>query len=75
MSAEIKSALKSTPLIIREYVRNLEAENAKLQKSIAKHECNAISNKHKIAELKKELDACIKKGHLTVVVNRDSNKK
>lgn len=75
MSTEIKSALKSAPLIIREYVRSLEAENSKLQKSIAKHECNEISNKHKMAELKKNLDTCIKKGHLTDVIDRNAAKK
>lgn len=71
MSANVKSALKSTSLLIREYVKKLETENAKLQKNIAKLECDGISNKHRINELKKELDKCLKKGHLTVNVNRN----
>jgi predicted nuclease with TOPRIM domain len=70
MSTELTTALKSSPLLIRDYVKNLETENAKLQKTIAKLESNAISSKHKIAELKKELDKCFKKGHLIVNVNR-----
>ena len=71
MSTDIKSALKSASLLIREYVKRLEAENAKLQKNIAKLECDEMSNKHKINELKKELDKCLKKGHLIVNVNRN----
>jgi len=71
MSAHIKAALKSADLIIREYVKKLEAENAKLQRKIAKLECNDISQKHEISALKKKLDAYLKKGHVTVVVNRN----
>jgi len=71
MSTHIKSALKSTDFIIREYVRKLEAENAKLQTKIAKLECNDMSQKHEISALKKKLDAYLKKGHLTVVINRN----
>lgn len=72
MNTDIKTALKSTSVLVREYVKNLETENAKLQKNIAKLECNEISNKHKITELKKELNKLIKKGHITVNVNRNS---
>lgn len=72
MNTDIKTALKSTSVLVREYVKNLEAENAKLQKNIAKLECNEISNKHKITELKKELNKLIKKGHITVNVNRNA---
>jgi len=71
MSTHIKLALKSTDFIIREYVRKLEAENAKLQTKIAKLECSDMSKKHEISALKKRLDAYLKKGHLTVVVNRN----
>ena len=74
MSADIKSALKSASLLIREYVKGLEAGNEKLQKNIAKLESSEISSKHKINELKKELDKCLKKGHLTVSVNRNIKK-
>lgn len=72
MNTDIKTALKSTSVLVREYVKNLEAENVKLQKNIAKLECNEISNKHKITELKKELNKLIKKGHITVNVNRNA---
>ena len=57
-------------LIIREYVRKLEAENARLQRKIARLECNDMSQKHEISALKKKLDAYLKKGHLTVIVRR-----
>ncbi|MDH5710659.1 MAG: hypothetical protein OEZ15_03205 [Gammaproteobacteria bacterium] len=72
MDMDIKSALKSAPLLIREYIKELKAENRKLQKSIAKLESSKTSNDHKITELKKELNKCLKKGHLTVTVNRDA---
>ena len=72
MNTDIKTALKSTSVLVREYVKNLETENVKLQKNIAKLECNEISNKHKITELKKELNKLIKKGHITVNVNRNA---
>ena len=71
MSAHIKAALKSADFIIREYVRKLEAENAKLQRKIAKLECNDMSQKHEISALKKKLNAYLKKGHITVLVNRN----
>lgn len=64
----IKSAIQSSQLPIREYVRNLESENAKLQRKIAKFQCNDLSQKNEISALKKKLNAYLKKGHLTVVV-------
>ena len=72
MGTHIKLALKSTDFIIREYVRTLEAENAKLQTKIAKLECNDISQKHEISALKKKLNAYLKKGHLTVGIDRNA---
>ena len=71
MSVHIKAALKSVDLIIREYVKKLEAENARLQRKIAKLECNDMSQKHEISALKKKLNAYLKKGHITVIVNRN----
>jgi len=65
-SQTLNLALKSADLVLRDYVRNLELENAKLQKQIAKLECASTSYKHKIAALQKELNAYLKKGHITV---------
>jgi predicted RNase H-like nuclease (RuvC/YqgF family) len=70
----LKLLLKSSQLPVREYVRHLELENAKLQKQIAKLECTNMSHKNKIAALKKELNKDLKKGHLTVIVNRNVGK-
>jgi hypothetical protein len=67
----LKLLLKSSQLPVREYVRHLELENAKLQKQIAKLECTNMSHKNKIAALQKELNKYLKKGHLTVIVNRN----
>jgi len=43
MSMHFKLALKSADLVVREYLRNLEMQNAKLQKEIAKLECTNMS--------------------------------
>ncbi|HNV89127.1 MAG TPA: hypothetical protein PKL53_09215 [Methylotenera sp.] len=70
----LKLLIKSSQLPVREYVRNLEAENTKLQKQIAKLECNNISQKHEVSALKQKLNAYLKKGHVTVVLNKfDAN--
>ena len=76
MSASIKLALRDADLVVREYVRNLEAQNAKLQKEIARFECSKMDYKITIATLRKELNACIKKAKnpLTVIVNRGGGK-
>ena len=70
VSRFLKLLLKSSQLPVREYIRNLEMENAKLQKQISKLECANMSHKHKVASLQKELNKYLKKGHLTVVVKR-----
>ena len=72
----IKAAIKSTEVVVREYVKKLEAENARLQRQLAKLECNDMSQKHKISALQKKLNAYLKKGHITVIVDRScaSNK-
>ena len=71
MSADIKLILKSSNLIVREYVKKLEIENVNLQKKIAKLECNGMSQKHEISALKKKLNEHLKKDHLTIIVNRN----
>jgi len=47
----IRAAIKSTEMVVREYVKKLESENAKLQRQIAKLECNDMSQKNKISAL------------------------
>ena len=59
MSASIKLALRDADLVVREYVRNLEAQNAKLQKEIAKLECLKMSHKNEVAALLKKLNGYI----------------
>jgi ribosomal protein L18E len=66
----IRAAIKSTEMVVREYVKKLESENAKLQRQIAKLECNDMSQKNKISALQKKLNAYLKKGHITVIVDR-----
>jgi hypothetical protein len=61
MSSHIKSQLKSANVIIRDYVRKVEAENEKHQRIIAKLECMDMSQKHEISALKKKLNAYLKK--------------
>ena len=61
-------ALKSSELVVQEYVKQLEAINAKLQKQIAKLECDCTSYKHKIASIQSELNKRIKQGHTTVEI-------
>lgn len=70
----LKQLIKSLQLPVREYVKNLESQIAKLQKQKAKFECNDMSQRHEIAALKKQLSACLKKGHITVLVNRNVSK-
>ena len=65
-SQALNLARKSADLVLRDYVKNLESKNAKLQKQIAKLECASTSYKHKVAALQKELSAYLKKGHITV---------
>lgn len=74
VTQSLKLLLKSSQLPVREYVRNLESQIAQLQKQKAKLECNNTSQKHEIAALKKELNAYLKKGHITVLVNRNVGK-
>jgi len=75
MSSHIKSQLKSANVIIRDYVRKVEAENEKLQRIIAKLECMDMSQKHEISALKKEVECLPKKGHITVHINRNAGDK
>jgi len=72
----IRAAIKSTEMVVREYVKKLESENAKLQRQIAKLECNDMLQKNKISALQKKLKTYLKKGHITVIVDRScaSNK-
>jgi hypothetical protein len=66
----IRAAIKSTEMVVREYVKKLESENAKLQRKIAELECNGMSQKNKISAIQKKLNAYLKKGHITVIVDR-----
>jgi len=66
----LKVALKSAELVVREYVKKLESENAKVQRQIAKLECTYMSQANKISALEKKLNAYLKKGHITVIVDR-----
>jgi predicted RNase H-like nuclease (RuvC/YqgF family) len=72
----LRAALKSSELVVREYVKKLESENVKLQRQIAKLECNNMSQTNKISALQKKLNAYLKKDHITVIVDRScsSNK-
>jgi ribosomal protein L18E len=72
----LRAAFKSAELVIREYVKKMESENAKLQRQIAKLECNYMSQTNKNSALQKKLNAYLKKGHITVIVDRScsSNK-
>ena len=54
ISSSLKSALKSSELVVRHYVAQLESDNAKLQKQIAKLEAKNIEQKQKISALQKE---------------------
>ena len=71
MSTQIKSALEASQVVVRDYVRNLEGENVRLQRQIAKLECNNMSYKNRVASLQNELSKYLKKGHITVRVNRN----
>lgn len=73
----LRAALMSAELLVREYMKKLESENAKLQRQIAKLECNQMSQTNKISALQKKLNAYLKKGHITVIVDRScaSNKR
>jgi hypothetical protein len=53
--SSIKSALKASESIIREYVRKLESQNAKLQKEIAKLQAENVNQKNKTAALEQQL--------------------
>ena len=64
------AALMSAEFVIREYVKKLESENAKLQRQMAKLECNDMSQTNKISALRKKLNAYLKKDHITVIVDR-----
>jgi len=66
----LRAAIKSTEVVVRDYVKKLESENAKLQRQIAKLECNDMSQKNKISALQRKLNAYLKKGHITVIVDR-----
>jgi hypothetical protein len=68
MAASIKSLLRTADPMLQQYVRGLVNENASLQKRIVKLECNEVSNKDRVAALQKEVNALVKKGHLTVVL-------
>jgi hypothetical protein len=59
----IHAALKASQPIVREYVRALQTENAKLQRSIAQLETRALSKDHRILELEKEFKRL---GHKTL---------
>ncbi len=52
-SKSITLKLKKTDVEIKNYVLELEKENAKLQKTIAKFEAKSVSNQHRISALKK----------------------
>ena len=57
MSASIKLAFRPADFRVREYVRDLEAQNEKLHKKIATLERSQISYKEKVAPLRKRLNA------------------
>ena len=57
VSTPIKFAFGPTDFRVREYVRKLEAQNAKLQKKIARLESSKLSYKNKVAALRKKLNA------------------
>ncbi len=73
-ASTIKLALRAADLVVREYVRNLEGQNAKLHKEIARLECLKMDYKNKVAALQKKLSACIKKEPLRIYVNREGAK-
>lgn len=66
----IKRLLKSSSQDVREYVKHLEAENRRLHDMVAKLECANTSCKYRASSLQKELNKCIKKGHVTVVIRK-----
>jgi len=68
MAPPLKALLRDADPILRQYVKGLERENAKLQKRIVALECNAVSSKHRVGSLQKEGDKLVKKGHFTVVL-------
>lgn len=74
-SPEFQRKLKASETEIRNYISYLQAENAKLQKRVAQLAVACISKDHRIASLDKELKKQIKKGHLTVIVNRSVGEK
>ena len=74
-SDPLKLALKSLPGVLRDYVRNLVAENARLQAKIAKHECSNMSSKHRVTALQKELNKLQKQERVVVHIHRDVKKK
>jgi hypothetical protein len=69
----IKPLLKLSPQGVRDYVKHLEKENSRLHAMIVKLECKNTSSSHRAESLQKELDKCIKKGHVTVVIRKLSD--
>jgi len=55
MPPDLKSSLKKAQPIVRQYVSELEARNAKLQHKIVKLEADKIERDHRIKAFEKEL--------------------
>ncbi len=70
----ITSKLKNTDVEVKNYLLELEKENGKLQKRIAKFQVKDISQQHKISALEKLQP---KPGILKIICppNKDENKK
>lgn len=55
MTHDLKSSLKKAQPIVRQYVAELEARNAKLQHKIVKLEADKMERDHRIKAFEKEL--------------------
>ena len=65
----LNAGLRRADTIVREYVKGLKAENAKLQRQVVKLECEAVSATNRIASLEREVHKLVTKGHVTVVIS------
>lgn len=75
-NSPVHAALKASQLIVREYVKALQTENAKLQRRIAQLETKALSNDRRILELEKEFKRLGHKTFATELADRlDAAKK
>lgn len=67
----VKPTIQNENLQLKMQVRALKSEVTKLQTKNVKIETENLSLKSKVAATQKELIKQLKKGHLTVIVNRD----